>query len=75
MSTHYMPMRQILHLCKDLSLELEAVLGASPPEFRVFNECERGRPIFQGTEERVSDFLTGWSRGRREMLLDTDPRE
>lgn len=60
MSTAYMAPEQIVLLCTRLSLNLRAVVGSDPAEYRVLNDYDV--MLFQGSADRVSDFLNGYWR-------------
>lgn len=60
MSTAYMPPERLVVLCARLMLNLRVVAESDPSEYRVLTEHDVA--LFQGTADRVSDFLTGYTK-------------
>lgn len=58
MSTAYMAPERLILVCARLALNLRAVVNSDPAEYRVLNEHDV--MLFQGSADRVSDFLTGY---------------
>lgn len=75
MSTSFKPLGTIALVCNEYDLSLVRLDATDPPEYQLFRRdvaaSEEGA-LFQGTEERVSDFLTGWMIGREELLQDAE---
>lgn len=75
MSTSFKPIGTIALVCNEYELSLVRLDATNPTEYQLFRRdvaASEEEVLFHGTEERVSDFLTGWILGREELLLDAE---